>query len=249
MIIAERVRKSYDAYALNYDAGTGLQRGLADKIVNALRDDRVKFSHVLDVGCGTGYLTDKLKATGCDISFGMLSCAKNKSNSRYVQSNAAILPFAGSIFDLVVSNAAYQWVPNLAAAFKEVKRVLKPKGKFYFVAFNKNTLCELQSACSQINVASSNFPDKAKLVSSLNKAGFKAAAIETFNHKKYYKDLWELLAVLKNIGSTAAENRNINGLGWRRILRRANESYLEKFGSEKGLPATYEAYLVKAENV
>jgi len=271
MIITERVRKSYDAYAQNYDAGTGLQRNLADKLIKAVQSGGVKFSKALDIGCGTGYVTqalcrggplwppDIIRAgtgacpyiyfVGCDISFGMLSCAKNKIQSaHYVQADAQCLPFDAASFDLVVSNAAYQWVFDLKSAFREVSRVLKPCGKFYFVVFNNNTLRELQSICKEINVASSNFPDKAKLVSSLNEAGFKIIAIETFNHKKYYKDLWELLDVLKNIGSTPAENKKISGLGWRKILRQANDLYAAQFGSDKGLPAAYEAFLIKAEN-
>ena len=148
MITVERVKKSYDRHAQNYDAGAGLQRGLADKLANAIQADGIKFSKVLDVGCGTGYLTEKLRATGCDISFGMLNCARDKSG-RYIQSDASALPFADSAFDLIVSNAAYQWVRDLRAAFGEIRRALKPRGKFYFVAFNNNTLWQLQEACKK----------------------------------------------------------------------------------------------------
>ncbi len=251
MIVIDKIRKSYDRHADKYDSGTRLQRGLADKLLNAVEADAVKFSKVLDIGCGTGYLARQIRnkvVFGCDISFGMLSCAKNKSNTHYVQSNAAILPFSDSVFDLVVSNAAYQWVFDLKSAFKEARRVLKPRGKFYFVAFNKNTLRELQSACKGINIASVNFPDENKVSLALREAGFKISSIEIFTYEKYYNDLWELLGALKNIGSTSAENKDIKGLAWRKIINQANELYLEKFGDENGIPATYEAFLVKAEN-
>lgn len=249
MIAIEKIKKAYDKYAKSYDAGTQLQRDLADKLVKAVQADGVRSLKVLDIGCGTGYLTGKLKATGCDISFGMLSYAKNKSDSCYVQSDAAILPFSDSVFDLVVSNAAYQWALNLSAAFKEAGRVLKPGGKFYFSVFNKNTLWQLQQVSRQTNkikIASSNFPDKDSLFSALSGAGFKTDFIETYSYEKYYNDLWALLGVLKNIGSTPAENKNITGLSWRRVLKQANESYVEKFGNKNGISATYEAFLIKA---
>jgi len=219
-------------------------------LISVVRSDYVGARHalplrVLDVGCGTGYLTSRLNAIGCDISFGMLSCAKRKGF--YAQSNAMQLAFADEKFDLVVSNAAYQWVNVLPAAFKETRRVLKPKGMFYFVVFGKNTLRELQSVSTEIKVASSNFPGKKSLSVALSAAGFKTNSIETFIYEKYYKDLWQLLAVLKNIGSTAAENKNITGLGWRKKLKQINKLYLEKFGNDKGLPATYEAFLIRAE--
>jgi len=263
MILNERIKRSYDRHAISYDAGTELQRSLADKLIKVALDDNVKFSKVLDVGCGTGYLLEKMGTVpkrwdsphfltthfvGCDISMGMLKCAKNKLGGLYVQSDASILPFSDFAFDLVVSNAAYQWVFGLKAAFREVKRVLKPCGKFYFVVFNNNTLRELQDVCRTINIASSNFPDKNKLSASLREAGFKIYSIEIYTCKKYYKDLQALLVALKNIGSTSVENKNIKGLAWRKILNEANKLYVKKFGDKNGIPATYEAFIVKAEN-
>ena len=269
MITAERIKRSYDRYAQNYDSGTQLQRSLADKLINAVQLDGIKFSKVLDIGCGTGYLLSSLRAerseakqspifgkeiasvaslprndgiVGCDISFGMLNCARDKG-SRYVQSDASVLPFSNSIFDLVVSNAAYQWVRDLKTAFSEVKRVLKPAGKFYFVVFNNNTLWQLQDVCKGINVAGKNFPDKDKLHSSLAEAGFKIDSIEIFSYVKYYKDLWELLGTLKNIGSTSADNK-VKGLAWRAILQQVNDLYIAKFANENGIPATYEVFLI-----
>jgi malonyl-CoA O-methyltransferase len=281
MIIKERIKKSYDKYAAYYDSNTELQRHLADLLANALLSDGVKFSRVLDIGCGTGYmvlLLEKMDCLnfliGCDISYGMLNCARNKLNilcrgtlpavdkylgrsgqhapACFVQSDAQRLPFNASSFDLVVSNVVYQWVYDLKAAFIEARRILKPGGKFYFVIFNQNTLWQLQQICKEIGglyTASSGFPAKDTISAALSLSGFEIDSIKTFNHEKYYKDLWDLLSVLKNTGSTSVENRNISGLGWRRILSRMNELYAAKFGNENGLPAAYEALLVKATNV
>ena len=244
MIAAKKVKKAYDRYAHGYDAGTDMQRGLADKIVEAISSERIKYSRALDIGCGTGYLTKRLNATGCDMSFGMLNCAKSK-NSRYAQSDAVNLAFKDSTFDLVISNAAYQWVSDLRAAFKEARRILKPRGKFCFTIFNKNTLHELQNVCKDINIASRNFPDEAVLCSYLGEAGFRIDLTGTLVYKKHYKDLWQLLKALKDRGSTSVVNKDIRGLGWRKILQQANDLYAERFGSENGILATYEVFLIK----
>ena len=245
MIISDKIKKAYDKYAPDYDKGTNMQRGLADKIAEAVLSDRIKYSRALDIGCGTGYLTKRLNAIGCDISFGMLNCAKSK-NSRYAQSDAANLAFKDSTFNLVVSNAAYQWVFDLRAAFKEARRVLKPRGNFCFTIFNKNTLRELQSVCKDINIASRSFPDEAELRSYLSEAGFRIDLTGTLIYKKHYKDLWQLLKALKDTGSTSVVNKDIRGLSWRKILQQANDLYAERFGSEKGVLATYEVFLIKA---
>jgi malonyl-CoA O-methyltransferase len=249
----EKIKKAYDRCAPDYDAAASLQRSLADRLVDVIQADSVEFSSVLDIGCGTGYLLGEISAyiygVGCDISFGMLACARMghfSAAARYVQSDARALPFIDSVFDIVVSNAAYQWLEDLALVFRKTKAVLKPAGRFYFTIFNNRTLWQLKEVCGGMNIASANFPDKAKVFSSLQNAGFEIDLIETHCYEKYYKDLWGLLGALKNIGSTSADNKNINGFGWRRILNKANDLYLKKFGNSKGLPATYEAFLVKA---
>jgi predicted oxidoreductase len=114
--------------------------------------------------------------------------------------------------------------------------------------FNKNTLWQLQGICRQagnIRTASSWFPDRDKILSALDSAGFKVIAVETFCYEKYYKDFWELLNVLKRMGSNSSQNPDVPGLGWRKTLNRADCLYKARFGSQKGLPATFEAFLIK----
>lgn len=258
--IRRRIKKRYDRCAGSYDANTDLQRYLAAMLAGRMQEDGLLSSCILDIGCGTGYLAVELKKiagagiflTGCDLSFGMLDCAKNKIShprSYFLQADACDLPFSDFQFDCVVSNAAYQWVPDLGRAFKEARRVLKPKGIFYFAVFSKNTLWQLQEACKEIGIikpASGNFMDKDAFAAALKKSGFNDIKIEVFRYEKYYKDLWELLGILKNMGATAAENKTICGLGWRKILRRINDLYCSKFGGTKGMPAGYEVFLIRA---
>ncbi len=47
---------------------------------------------------------------------------------RLVQGDAAALPFAESTFDLVVSSAVWEHLPDVARATQEVNRVLRPDG-------------------------------------------------------------------------------------------------------------------------
>lgn len=269
MMIKEKVKVSYDRCAAVYDTDTAMQRHLAGKLADAIRRDKVKLSRILDIGSGTGYLTSSLRArrafwrakqsprndvlVGCDVSFGMLNCARKKFSSyccHYTQADAAKLPFKNGFFQTVVSSAAYQWVPDLEKAFKEAARVLKPGGRFYFTIFNRNTLWQLQRVCEEVGIirpASSDFVAKDALEDVLKAAGFKmVGGIEVFRYKKYYRDLRHLLTSLKKSGANTAQNKLITGLGWRGILRRQEVLYAARFGTKRGLPATYEAFLVRA---
>lgn len=92
-------------------------------------------STVLDVGCGTGFVTNHLASryqyvTGVDISQEMLSVARESApiNVSFVLAPAEKLPFDDNSFDLVTAGAAYHWF-DYDKAGKEISRVLKPKGK------------------------------------------------------------------------------------------------------------------------
>lgn len=47
---------------------------------------------------------------------------------RYVVHDACEIPFRGSVFDAVIANHMLYHVPDLPAALKEIRRVLKPGG-------------------------------------------------------------------------------------------------------------------------
>jgi ubiquinone/menaquinone biosynthesis C-methylase UbiE len=98
---------------------------------------------ILDVGCGAGqasiaFAKQGAHCTGIDISEEQLKYAKalarqNKVNIRFIQKDAQNLKgIKSSSQDVVFSSFAFQYVPNLTPAFKEVHRVLKNGGLFVF---------------------------------------------------------------------------------------------------------------------
>jgi ubiquinone/menaquinone biosynthesis C-methylase UbiE len=96
---------------------------------------------VLDVGCGTGQLTVRLRrelgcrVVGCDFSRGMLGQARRRGPRQpFVQGDAQRLPFVDGAFDALVSTEAFHWFPDPDAALAEFRRVLEP-GARLLVAF------------------------------------------------------------------------------------------------------------------
>ncbi len=107
---------------------------------------------ILDVGCGAGFLVRRLATQGhsvhgLDYSLGSLNVSKRVEDSagraRYIRGDALRLPFANGVFDVVCSMDFLEHVEDPAAAIREVGRVLRPGGLFFFHTFNRNPLAWL----------------------------------------------------------------------------------------------------------
>jgi trans-aconitate 2-methyltransferase len=96
---------------------------------------------VLDVGCGTGRLTEKLlerlprgRAVGVDQSGNMLEIAREQlaprfgSRIAFARADAAALPFAGAA-DVIFSTATFHWVLDHDRLFASLRAALKPGGR------------------------------------------------------------------------------------------------------------------------
>lgn len=93
---------------------------------------------LLDVGCGTGVLLDRLSATfdaaqlvGVDPVPEMLAIARNRlSPSIELRDGwAERLPFPANQFDVVVSCNVFHFIREPVRALREMRRVLRPGGR------------------------------------------------------------------------------------------------------------------------
>jgi ubiquinone/menaquinone biosynthesis C-methylase UbiE len=100
--------------------------------------------NVLDMGCGTGRLLNRLAAkypdlqgTGLDFSAEMLRQARCSNHHRprliFVEGTVAPLPFADEQFDAVFNSFSFLHYAEPEQVFAEVYRVLQPGGRFYLV--------------------------------------------------------------------------------------------------------------------
>ena len=111
-----------------------------------------KDAHLLDLGCGAGRISFGLKQLGyqslegSDLSTGMIAAAQALSEATesgivFQVADATRLPYGNDSFDGIIFgfNGLMQipGIENRLKAFKEIRRIIKPGGKFVFTTHDR----------------------------------------------------------------------------------------------------------------
>lgn len=210
----ERVRGIFGRIADSYDTFNLLSSLGIDRV---WRRATVKAAHLttgiraLDLCAGTGDLAIALARTdlprevvGTDFAPEMLAVAERKvagwtghTKISFSVADAQALPFPDSSFDVVTVAFGVRNLPDRAANFREVHRVLKPGGRYIVLEFSRpplgawrglyhfylrNVIPTLGGALSggdresfqYLNDSILRFPDQPTLAAELRAAGFTA---------------------------------------------------------------------------
>ena len=255
------VRRSFGKAANTYDGNAFLQREIANRLFERLEYIKLQPHTALDIGCGTGYATGKLRERyadaniiGLDIAPQMLATAIAQSKSApwlkrligrapqlsWLCGDAEALPLKADSIDLAISNLTLQWCDPERIA-KEVSRVLKPNGLFMFTTFGPDTLKELRAAFRAIDDKPhvNKFVDMHDIGDILVNAGFADPVMDQEILTLTYTDLKPLLKELKAIGAHNVLPGRRTGLTGRDSWQRMVTAY-EAFRKNERLPATYE---------
>jgi ubiquinone/menaquinone biosynthesis C-methylase UbiE len=136
-VYKRKSRAAYDRYAPRYDTDVSGRhaRWLQPAVLAALEE--IEFAAVLDVGCGTGALLEKILAArptsaahGIDLSPGMIAvaCERLGDSADLRVADAEALPLADDSVDVVICVDSFHHYPRPDVALGEMRRVLRAGG-------------------------------------------------------------------------------------------------------------------------
>jgi len=242
------ITRNFSRYAGFYDKYADVQFKAAKELISLV--DKNGFKSILEIGCGTGNYTfllrEKFKAArirAVDTSKEMIEVASVKLENKAIEfelgdSESILLD---EKFELVTSNACFQWFNNLEKSLANFKDALKARGMISFSIFGPLTLWELNSSLrstlGEVDFAADNFITRDRIEKMLG-ANFKKTGIKEVKYTESFADLNSLLRKIKYTGvrgSRLAYKFSFN----RGILRKVENIYLEKFGKIK---ATFQVF-------
>lgn len=251
-----QVRHAFAAASHSYDSVAHLQREVGMALLQAA-DLATLHGTVLDIGCGTGFLTGHLAQTGCgplialDIAFAMLQSTRAKLAAHpqvhYLCADAEAMPLAAASIDQVFSNLALQWCGDLNAVFGDLHRVLQSDGQLHFSTFGPQTLQELKRAWAAVDSYPhvNDFYPQGQLIASLQQAGFRHITCRTHIYQPHYASVLALMRELKGIGAHNVLPGRNKRLTSKTALHRMMAAY-PPTPEPSGITATFEVFIVSA---
>ncbi len=134
----------------SYDENAKIQKIMAKRLLDFT--DTNTYPKILEIGCGTGLLTGLIsnnvnweKYTAVDI---VGECKKyiDKINPNIEFFEADIEKYIDDTdkkYDLIISNAALQWVNNFETTVRKLKKMLNQNGTLIFSTFGKENFREI----------------------------------------------------------------------------------------------------------
>ncbi|MCB1530790.1 MAG: methyltransferase [Rhodospirillales bacterium] len=158
----ENVADSFGQKARQYDRCAPLQKEVARKLARQLPG--LGAPDILEIGCGTGFLTAALfqkykdgRFHITDIAPEMVSVAAEKfhGDERAVfEVMDGENPSLEKQYDLIVSSMAVQWFASPQKSLKALQKHLKPEGRLYYATLGQESFAEWRAVTQEAGVSS-----------------------------------------------------------------------------------------------
>lgn len=249
----QQARRSFGNAVDSYDEAAALQREVGQRLVERLDLVRLTPGRILDLGCGTGDITDALMSryrkadvVSLDLAFPMVQQSRRRGGwfrkPRGVCADAEALPFQADSFDLVVSNLMLQWCQDLDRVFADLLRVLRPGGLLLFTTFGPDTLRELRDSWERVDSGHTHvnaFIDMHDIGDALIRTRFAEPVMDVEHMIITYQNVNRLMRDLKALGAHNVTAGRHKGLTGKNKMAGMMSAY-ETFRVDGLLPASYE---------
>lgn len=157
MINKALLQKRFNAAAVSYDQYANVQQKMADRLLEYIKKhySAADHIHILELGCGTGYVTERLvtafpnaQITAIDFAESMLQQAKKRCNVKAVTFRCEDIErmTLDESYDVIISNATFQWLNDLSGTLSNLYSSLHEDGMLLFSTFGEKTFHELHTS-------------------------------------------------------------------------------------------------------
>jgi len=191
----QRILKAFSAAASGYDTAAGFQDKIAARLAAwlAALPPLPKGARVLEVGCGTGLLTRRLRAVlgdeaeivATDLSPAMVARAQaaliGDPHLSFAAMDAEAPTLADGSVGLIVSSLAAQWFSDLPQALAGLARLLSPGGRLVLTLPGAGSFAEWRDAHRALGFepGTPSFPDAETVRAMLPPGGVGTVESET----------------------------------------------------------------------
>lgn len=242
---------NFSKNAVTYEDHAAVQKNCAEKLIDMI--DLDYFPRILEIGCGTGVYTRMLlerypeaEITAIDISGEMVAMARKKTRSEKITFDLSdgedLKP--GKKFDLITSNASFQWFQDLDRSFASFAQNLSDGGVLCFSMYGPRTFGEFKEVLGAHMgprrwLSSSRFADKEDIRRCMGRY-FSDLEIREENYSVDFFSIWDFL---QNIKKSGARGEGLGGafIG-KYAIKEMEKTYIDKFGL---VTATHHIYFCR----
>ncbi len=226
--------KTYDNHAI-------IQKEMAENLLNYIIEySGNKFNHILEIGSGTGLLTQEIvdkidfkKLITNDLASdykGIIRSIVSNLNVdyQYIEADAETTLEFPENNDLLISNATFQWFNNLNKFLLQSKKLLNTNGIIAFTSFGNDNFKEIKS----IYNSGLEYMPLDKILENTEKY-YQTIYTHTYKKQLFFNDPFEVLKHIKNTG--------VNGLIKNNKIKLKDffKIYTQNFTEKHGVSLTY----------
>lgn len=201
MLNPKIIKNRFEKSLKNYKANAVVQKSMAEDLAYEIIKVRADYGNVLELGCGAGVLTEILSKSIVFKKYYTNDLTEKSENyvRKYLKDtvfyagNALKIKPAGK-FDLIVSNAMFQWL-NLADMCLKAKHLLSKDGILAFSTFGEDNCKEIRD----ITGLTLDYKNMDEIISIFSK-DFDILCSKEQKTFMEFKTPLELLAHMKNTG-------------------------------------------------